>query len=131
MTFADQSVAVFCRAAILPDDGVMNRFTRRAIPDECRLALVRDAHRTDLVLREPGLAESLDRDGRLRTPDLVCVVLDPTGLRVVLLEFLLCDGQYRARAIEKNGARTGGALIEGENGLHLLSPERMCRRGSK
>ena len=42
-------------------------------------------------------------------------MLDPAGLRIVLLEFLLGDGDDLARVIDDEGAGTGGALIEGEN----------------
>jgi hypothetical protein len=44
-------------------------------------------------------------------------VLDPAGLREDLAEFLLGYGEDAPIAPEGDGARAGGALVEGENGL--------------
>ena len=64
----------------------------------------------------PG--HGLGHDTGLRGPDFVGVVLHPAGLREVLFEFLLGDGANGAGVVEDNGARTGGALVEGENVFH-------------
>jgi hypothetical protein len=48
-------------------------------------------------------------------PDVVRIVLDPTRLRKVLLEFALRKSQDPSVAIEYNRARTGRTLIERQN----------------
>ena len=57
------------------------------------------------------------------TPDCVAqisggVVLDPARLRKDLPELLLRDRANRARVIEDERARTGRALVEGEDERH-------------
>ena len=42
-------------AAVLPDDGVVDRLAGRAVPDDRGLALVGDADGGDVLRREPGL----------------------------------------------------------------------------
>ena len=51
------------------------------------------------------------------------VVLDPSGMGIDLLEFLLGHGTDGALAIEENRAGAGGALVESEDVRHesLLS----------
>ena len=53
---------------------------------------------------------------RLRFPDLQRVVLHPAGLGKDLSELLLRRGADGARMIENDGARTGRALVQGEDG---------------
>ena len=48
-------------------------------------------------------------------------MLDPAGLRKILLEFTLRHAAHLAACIEKDGARAGGALVEGENELFHLA----------
>jgi hypothetical protein len=45
-------------------------------------------------------------------------VLDPAGLREDLAELALRDATHRAGLVEDDGARAGGALIEGEDDFH-------------
>ena len=67
----------------LPADGVVNRPPRMAIPDHRRLALIRDADRRDFRLFDARLANRLLRRLNLHCPDLICILLDPAGLRVI------------------------------------------------
>ena len=67
----------------LPADGVVNRPPRMAIPDHRRLALIRDADRRDFRLFDARLANRLLRRLNLHRPDLICILLDPAGLRVI------------------------------------------------
>ncbi|MNI95424.1 hypothetical protein D3C73_1536910 [compost metagenome] len=50
-------------------------------------------------------------------PDLGGVVLHPSCLREDLLVFHLAGGHDVARVIENNGARAGGALVDGDDVL--------------
>jgi hypothetical protein len=45
-------------------------------------------------------------------------MLDPARLRERLTEFLLRQAAHAAGVIEDDGARAGGALVEGENVFH-------------
>ncbi len=103
------------RAAVLPDDRVVDGLQRLAIPDHRRLALVGDAHRGEVVCLEPGVAESLGGDADLRRPDLQGVVLHPAGAGVVLLELLLGDCLDLALPVEHDGSRAGRALVQREH----------------
>ena len=103
------------RAAILPDDGVVDRLAGRAVPHDGGLALVGDAD-ADEVLRlefRPGECCAADLDHR--RPDLFRIVLDPAGLREDLRQFLLRAGNRTTRGIEHDGAGAGGALVDGED----------------
>ena len=68
--------------------------------------------------RQPGGGERLGGHVALGAPDLLGVVLHPAGLREDLAEFLLGDGEDASVVPEGDGARAGGALVEGEDGLH-------------
>ena len=126
-----QPIAELRGAAVLPDDGVVDRLAGLAVPDDGGLALVGDADGRDVARPQPGAAERLDRDGDLRRPDLVRVVLDPAGLREDLLELLLRDADDGAVVVEHDGAGAGGALVEREDVRHVGSPAgpRMGGRG--
>ena len=105
-------------AAVLPDDGVVERLAGVFVPEEGGLALVGDAEGGDVGGGDArffnGLAGGLE-DG---LPDLGGVVLDPTGLGEVLGEFLLRDGEGAAAVVVDDGAGAGGALIESEEVFH-------------
>ena len=110
------------RAAALPDDGVVDGLARRAIPKNRRLALVRDADRRDRAAKA-RFAQGLRGNGALALPDLVRVVLDPAGLRIILPKRPLRVSADTAIAPEQNGARAGRPLIECQNiPLHEDTP---------
>jgi hypothetical protein len=57
-------------------------------------------------------------------------VFDPPRLRIMLLEFALCQRDNFAIAIENNGPRRSRALIEGHQILsrwHTRQPKRVLR----
>src|SRR5262245_16639880 len=113
-----QPFAVVRRAAILPDDRVVDRLAGLAVPDDRRLALVRDADRGHVFRPHARASERFDGDADLRRPDLLRIVLDPAGVRKNLPELLLRDAADRTVAIEHDGARARGALIESEDERH-------------
>src|SRR5262249_1827379 len=114
-----QPLAELGGAAILPDDRVVNGVAGRAIPDDRRFTLIGDAERRDVGGTHTGARERFGGDADLRRPDFVRVVLDPSGLRKQLCEFLLRHRHDFAVPIEDDGTRAGGALIERENAGHV------------
>ena len=118
MAVALQPIAEVRRAAVLPDDGVVDGTSGLAVPDDRGLALVGDADGGDVPRPQVRAPQRLDGDGDLRRPDLVGIVLDPARLRKDLLELPLPDGDDGAVVIEDDGARAGRALIEGEDVRH-------------
>src|SRR5258706_464304 len=88
---------------------------------------VRHVRDVRLALREvpdqPGV-HGAEGEFALRAPDFIRVVLHPAGLRVVLLEFALRRGDRLAGFVEDDGARTGGALVEGEDMTHVKDSNR-------
>ena len=72
--------------AALPDDGVIHGLTRLLLPEEGRLALVRDADGLDLVGLDLGRRDSPLGRRELGRPYLLRIVLDPAGLGKYLVE---------------------------------------------
>ena len=101
-------------AAVLPDDGRMDRCAGRGIPDDGGLALVGDADGQHLLGPEPLARQHLTTDLEGAQPDLFGVVLDPAILGEVLLELALGTGQVQTLGTEDNGAGAGGALVDGK-----------------
>ena len=77
-------------ARVLPDDRVVDRLAGRAVPDDCRLALVGDAQRGDVARRRRPVERPSDHLLRA-LPDLHRVVLDPARLGIDLLVLLLVE----------------------------------------
>src|SRR5690606_5211597 len=107
-----QLVAQRGGAAVLPDQRMRQRAAAGAVPDKGGLALVGDADGGHVGGRGAGVAQRLAGDVELALPDLAGVVLDPARLRIVLTEFALAHAARMAVAVEHNGARTGGALVQ-------------------
>jgi len=105
-------------AAVLPDDGVVDRHAGAAVPQHRGLALVGDAQRGDVVGLQAGFGEHLARGVELAAPDLARVVLDPAGLGIDLAEFALRHRDEVALRVEDDAARAGGSLVEGEQVGH-------------
>src|SRR5207237_7090423 len=106
-----QSIAHAGRASILPDDGVADRLTRRAIPDDRRLALIGDADGGDVSRPHIRLRQHFRGDARLRRPDVARVVLYPARPGEDLRKLLLRDSDDRSLVIEQNRAGARRALV--------------------
>ena len=133
-----QPVAHTCGAAVLPYDGVMYRLAGAAVPDDGRFPLIRDADGGYVGGRQVRFRQHVGGHACLGRPDFLRVVFDPAGLREDLPEFALRDAPDGAAMVEKNGARTGCALIEGEDvswighgrGLYIcVCIETLCGEG--
>src|SRR5205823_2442495 len=60
------------------------------------------------------LAHRLERDPQ----DLLGVVLDPAGLRVMLGEFAIAAAEHAAVLVDQERGGAGGALVESEDAGH-------------
>jgi hypothetical protein len=108
-----QAVAGGRGAAVLPDDGVMDRPARGALPDHRRFPLVGDADGGDVGGAQARILQGQGRNTGLGFPYLAGIVLHPAGPGIVLAELLLRRGNNQARVIEDNRPGTGRTLIEG------------------
>ncbi len=106
------------RAPVLPDDGGCERTAAGPLPQQGGLALVGDADGRHVARRNAGSGQRLAPAGKLRPPDLVGIVFDPARLRKILGQLALCRRHRPAPGIEKDGTRTGGALVEGKHVFH-------------
>ena len=105
-----QAVAKRGAAPVLPDDGLVYRRAGGPIPEHRGLALVGDADRIDGAVT--GQRHQAPRRGQAVAPDVLGVVLDPAGPRVVLRQLDLPLPGGPARGVEENAAAAGGALVD-------------------
>ena len=99
-TVALQLLAKLRRAAALPDDRRADRLARLAIPEHCRLALIRDADGGDIRRVHAAFANDLLQNRKLGRPDLVGVMFNPAVLRIILRKLPLRHGGHIAEAVE-------------------------------
>ena len=97
---------------------------RQAAAAEAKAAAAAKAAKrakADRVLLDTFSSEDdlvLARDGQLRVPDLLGIVLHPAGLRIDLAELALRHRDDATLRVEHDAARAGGALVEGEQVGH-------------
>src|SRR5450830_184199 len=91
-------------AAVLPDDSVIQGAAAIAIPDDGGFTLVGDTDGGNRGAVETGLGDSFRRYPGLRRPDLLRIMLNPAGLRINLLEFLLRRADDVTGMIEQDSA---------------------------
>ncbi|KAG0163130.1 hypothetical protein DFQ30_000701 [Apophysomyces sp. BC1015] len=104
-------------AAVLPDDRVIDRQPRLSIPYDRRFALIRNPNRMDRSAVQSRAHDRFGGDPRLCRPNFPRIVLNPARLRIDLAEFLLGSRHDAPRAVEHDGARVGGALIQRQDVL--------------
>ena len=112
---AGKARAVFRRAPVLPDDRAVDRPAGRALPHDGRLALVRDSDGRDVLRAEPGRGDRLACRRDRIAPDVLGVVFNPSGRRVVLRKLAPGERDGAPLCIEDDAARRGRALVDGEN----------------
>ena len=115
-----QAIADARGAAVLPDDGVADRVSCGAIPDDGGLALVGDSDGGDVSRADICLRECLRRHTRLSGPDVARVVLHPAWFGENLSELLLRDGDDGTGVIEDDRTGARSALVEREDVLHYF-----------
>ena len=106
-------------APVLPDDGVVDRLAGGAVPDDGGLALVGDADGGRHAAARPRLGDHGCRhiDGGL--PDVLRIMLDPAIRREMLRELGRLLRQDGAGLVKEDGARAGGALVDGDDGAKV------------
>ena len=98
-------------ARVLPVYGVVHRRSRPAIPQHGRLPLVGDSERTQVSSRKLGLLQRHADDRQHVPPDLLRVVLHPTGSREVLAMLLLRHRHDPCPVVEDEAPRRGRSLV--------------------
>src|SRR4029077_13802254 len=78
-----ERVAMVGGAPILPDDGAVDGAPATPVPEDRRLALVRDADAGDVAPAGAGAAARRAQHAERDPPDLLGIVLDPAGAREV------------------------------------------------
>src|SRR5262245_64091851 len=100
----------------------MHGLSGAPIPDDRRLALVRDAERGDVARPHAGpparLAEHAERDA----PDLLRVVLHPSRARVVLAELGVSTADDASLPVEEEDGGPGRALMDRTDDGHQGKP---------
>ena len=76
-------------SAVRPDNCVVDRFSRQAVPDNGGFALVRDPDTGKISSRQARFAQNFLGGRPLRSPEFERVMLDPSGLRKDLAKLLL------------------------------------------
>ena len=124
-------------AAALPDDCIIDRSAGVLVPDDGRLALVRDADAGDVRRRQAALFKRLAHGEQLALEDDHRVMLDPARFRIDLREWILRQRYDVSLTIEDNRAGTGCTLIKcndvavhNENNLRRLDEFRQLEYNS-
>jgi hypothetical protein len=112
-------------AAILPDDGTVDRPAGVALPDQRGLALIGDADGGDRGGADSGLGDGVAARRQDSCPDLLGLMLDEAGTRKMLGEFLLRHRHHLQPVVEDDGPRRCRSLIDGEHmGAHGVHTQR-------
>src|SRR5690348_15382180 len=107
---------------VLPDDCVVNGFSRLPVPDHSRFALVGNTDSGKVgLLQLRGCHRTLDHT-RGFPPDLIRIVLDPAGLGINLLVLFLRAAHDLACTVEYDESRTRRTLINRAYELCHSSP---------
>ncbi len=102
-------------AAVLPDDGAVDGLSRGAVPHHGGLALVGDADGGDIPGGDARPLQRVAAGGDGGDPDVLGFVLDPARGREVLRKFQLRRGGDGNVLAKHDGARRGGALVDGQH----------------
>ena len=101
--------------SVLPDDRPLHGDSAPALPDERRLALVRDADPRELARRDARLRERGLRRGERARPDLLRVVLDPAGTREELLDLPVAAPERPELGIDDETGDPGRSRVDRED----------------
>jgi hypothetical protein len=112
--YASMTRPVFARIESERPYGLRDRLARLAIPEDGRLALIRDADGRDVRAGDVRFRERTSDSGTDARPDLVRVVLDPTRLREVLGELDVLLSERFAFQRDDDRRRAGRPLIDRE-----------------
>src|SRR5262249_17589576 len=93
----------------------MHRGAARAVPQQCRLALIGDSERGNVACSGTSLVEHPATGRKRRRPKVFGLVLDLTISRKMLWKFLLRDDRDRRVGAKQNGARRCRSLVDGKD----------------
>src|SRR5262249_52998021 len=102
------------RAAILPDNGVVDRNAGTSIPEQCCFALVGESDRCDMPPFGTQTPQYLTRCRQGRRPDDLWVMFHPARSGVYLLEGMLVERDNGTARREGDAAAGAGPLIDGK-----------------
>ena len=103
------------RAAVLPDDGAVERPSAGAVEGDEGLALVGDADGGHGVAPLDQAGPELGQRGADAAPDLLGVVLHPAGSGEVLRQLPVGDIGHPGLLVDREGPDPGGARIDGDD----------------
>ena len=102
-------------APVLPHDCAVDRFAGRAVPDHRCLALVADSDARDPARVDRAPRNCLARHGERVAPDVLRIVLDPAGARIILLELALGQRDRPRQLIEQDRPGRSRSLVDRQN----------------
>ena len=111
--------------AALPNHGGVDWTTGVALPDDRRLALIRDPDCCELAGFDSGAREGFAADRHRGGEDLHGIVLDVAGGGIELADLTVGASSDLARLVEDDRARTRGPLVERENRAHSVLKRRI------
>ena len=100
-----------CRAAALPDNGMIEGFGCPAVPYDSGLTLIGNADGCNGLGINAGLCHCLTDNSIDAVPDLLGIMFNPAGLGIILLEFLVGAGNHPALGIKNKRPGTRRTLI--------------------
>ena len=106
-----QLAAMFRRAAILPDDRLVNALAGFPVPDERGFPLIGNANTGDHLRTHAAGAQRIASHKQHRLPDVFRIVLHPARLRKLLWELLLGTGNRFATGAKNYAAAAAGSLV--------------------
>src|SRR5690242_15356866 len=112
MSFGAKASTLGGRAPVLPHDGGRDRLQGLAVPQDQRLALVRDPDRAHVAGFRGRRLQRLPGARLHRVPDLVGVVLDPTWARVVLSDLAVTLAEDLTVETDRDRGGSGRAFVE-------------------
>ena len=110
-----QLAATLRGAPVLPDDRGMHRLAAVAVPDDRRLALVRDPDGVELGRAETRVCECRGRSGLDARPELARILLDPAGLRCREADARVAAADDLELVADDEAGRSGRPLVDGED----------------
>jgi hypothetical protein len=109
-----ESVANSGAAAALPDDRTMKGAAAAPIPHDEGLALVGDADAGDRAGRDFGRGDRFFGKRKDRAEDFLGVMLDPSGLRIELMNFGVSAAADTPARIDNEDSGAGSSLVDGK-----------------
>ena len=114
------------RATALPDNRRSDWFERLTLPQQRRLALIRNRNRADIL--DADLSHNISGRIQLRLPDLVRRLFNPARSRKVGLDAALRAREHVSALVPDEGAAGRGPLIEGEEQPRSYASSSSSRR---